>query len=284
MKLRTAVCLLVTVCWLAACGSSPVANDLSQRESYEIIAALREQGIEASSSKGQGGRGLYSVAVPSSEFGKAVSILHSLGLPAEHKASFSELVAQSSLLPSSRSVEDLRIDRARAAELEDLLRGYPAVVKAHAVVRFQGTDAGASPSVSIVVQRRAGGAFPVAEVSQLVARAVPGIRSEDVVVSVVDELQQPSSGQTKSAAVEGSMVPFLLYWRVAASDYNGLALITIGLLLSVSLMAGLAGYIFGQYNLTRHAEPRHFEPLDSGPRMEQLSAPKDQENDGGRYE
>jgi type III secretory pathway lipoprotein EscJ len=158
------------------------------------------------------------------------------------------------------------------------------VVKAHAVVRFQGTDAGASPSVSIVVQRRAGGAFPVAEVSQLVARAVPGIRSEDVVVSVVDELQQPSSGQTKSAAVEGSMVPFLLYWRVAASDYNGLALITIGLLLSVSLMAGLAGYIFGQYNLTRHAEPRHFEPLDSGPRMEQLSAPKDQENDGGRYE
>ncbi len=274
MSLRSVCWLIVFALVLLGCGSTPVANDLSQRESHEIIAALREQGIEATSSKERGGKGQYSVVVSSSDFGRAVSLLHSLGLPAEHKSSFSELVAPSGILPTSKNVEDLRIDRARAAEIEDLLKGYPVVVKANALVRYQALDNTAPPSVSVVIQKRPEGALDLAEVKQLVGRAVPGIKGEDVVVSVTDLLNPTPGASEHAAPTAGSLVPFLVFWRVPAGDYNGLALILIGLLVAVSLMAGLAGYIFGQYSFARQNDTRHFEPLEGNPRMGEIEGPK----------
>jgi type III secretory pathway lipoprotein EscJ len=206
--------------------------------------------------------------------------LHSLGLPAEHKSSFSELVAPSGILPSSKSVEDLRIDRARAAENEDLLKGYPVVVKANALVRYQALDNTAPPSVSIVIQKRAEGVLDLAEVKQLVARAVPGIKGEDVVVSVTDLVKSAPSASEGAATSSGSMVPFLVFWRVPERDYNGLALLVIGLLVSVSLMAGLAGYIFGQYTFARQNETRHFEPLEGSPRVGEIEGPQSSRDEG----
>lgn len=280
MRLRAVWCLIVVVLGILGCGSTPVASDLSQRESHEIIAALRERGIEATSSKERGGKGQYSVVVASSDFGRAVSLLHSLGLPAEHKASFSELVAPSGILPSSKNVEDLRIDRARAAEIEDLLKGYPVVVKANALVRYQALDDTVPPSVSIVIQKRTEGMLDVAEVKQLVARAVPGIKGEDVVVSVTDVANSTPSSSDGVTSSSESMVPFLVFWRVPERDYNGLALIMIGLLVAVSLMAGLAGYIFGQYTVARQHEPRHFEPLEGNPRVGEIEGPQSTRDEG----
>jgi type III secretory pathway lipoprotein EscJ len=273
--------LIVVVVGMLGCGSTPVANDVNQRESHEIIAALRERGIEATSSKERGGKGQYSVVVSSSDFGRAVSLLHSLGLPAEHKASFSELVAPSGILPSSKNVEDLRIDRARAAEIEDLLKGYPVVVKANALVRYQALDTAGPPSVSIVIQKRAQATLDLEEVKQLVARAVPGIKGEDVVVSVTDMASSTLGAPAGGASSGESMVPFLMFWSVPERDYNSLAFIMIGLLVAVSLMAGLAGYIFGQYTFARQNEPRHFEPLESSPRLGEIEGPQSSRDDGG---
>jgi type III secretory pathway lipoprotein EscJ len=280
MRLRATLWLIIVVLSIIGCGSTPVANDLSQRESLEIIAALRERGIEATSSKERGGKGQYSVVVSSSEFGRAASILHSLGLPGEHKASFSELVAPSGILPSSKNVEDLRIDRARAAEIEDLLKGYPVVSKANVLVRYQALENSATPSVSIVVQKRAEASLDLSQVKQLVARAIPGIKDEDVVVSVTDVVSSKAATPEGEAAPSGALVPFLVFWRVPEGDYNGLALIMIGLLVSVSLMAGLAGYIFGQYTVARQNETRHFEPLEGGLRREQIEGPPTGNDEG----
>jgi len=273
MNVGAVLRLLVLVVGILGCGSTPVANDLSQRDSLEIIAALRDRGIEASSTKERGGKGQFSVTVSSADFGRAVSILHSLGLPGERKASFSELVAPSGILPSSKNVEDLRIDRARAAEIEDLLKGYPAVTKVHALVRYQALESGSAPSISVVVQKRHDGVLDSEEVRGLVARAVPGIKSEDVVVSVTDVVPvtvSPAVAQQHT----GSLVPFLVFWSVPESEYNGLALIMIGLLVSVALMAGLAGYIFGQYTLARQSEVRQPEVLVGGHRLEEIEAPR----------
>jgi type III secretory pathway lipoprotein EscJ len=281
MRLRAVCWLIVVVVGMLGCGSTPVANDVNQRESHEIIAALRERGIEATSSKERGGKGQYSVVVSSSDFGRAVSLLHSLGLPAEHKASFSELVAPSGILPSSKNVEDLRIDRARAAEIEDLLKGYPVVVKANALVRYQALDTAGPPSVSIVIQKRAQATLDLEEVKQLVARAVPGIKGEDVVVSVTDMASSTLGAPAGGASSGESMVPFLMFWSVPERDYNSLAFIMIGLLVAVSLMAGLAGYIFGQYTFARQNEPRHFEPLESSPRLGEIEGPQSSRDDGG---
>jgi type III secretory pathway lipoprotein EscJ len=280
MRVGAAFWLIVVVLVMIGCGSTPVANDLGQRESHEIIAALRERGIDATSVKERGGKGQYSVTVASSDFGQAVTILHSLGLPGEHKASFSELVAPSGLLPSSKSVEDLRVDRARAAEIEDLLKGYPTILKANALVRYQALESGAPPSVSIVVQKRTDATLDIAEVKQLVARAVPGIKGEDVVVSVTDVVSSTPATADGVGQSATSLVPFLLFWRVPQGEYNGLALIMIGLLVSVSLMAGLAGYIFGQYTLARQHETRLVESLDGGARMSEIEAPREDNHQG----
>lgn len=241
---------IISVLLLVGCGSSPVADDLSQRDANRIVAALRGKGVDSSTEKERGSRGRYTVVVSSADFAKAATFLAELGLPEERQASFSELVASSGFLPSSREVEALRLDRALAAEMEELLRGHPAIAEAHVVVRYHSLSEGGVSTISAVVQKRAGSTVAPDDVRVLVSRALPNVRHEDIVVAVADQrVSTPADeGQVE---VGHETVPFLVYWRVPPSEYNGLASLLIGLLLFVACLAGLGGYIFGQYTLTK---------------------------------
>jgi type III secretory pathway lipoprotein EscJ len=265
--------------FVTGCDTSQVADDLAQREANEIVAVLRQHRIDSSTHKERGSRGRYSVSVESGKFGEAVSVLHELGLPAEKKASFSELVSPSGILPSSREVEALRLDRALAAEIEDLFKGHPAVVGVAVVVRYHGVENGKSPSVSMVIQYRPEGSIDEQEVRNVVSRAVPGIRSEDVVVSIAQQptIKAPVSGP--GAEESHKLVPFLGWWEVPEDEYSGLAAIVVSLLLLVAGLSGLAGYIYGQYSLARSTdEPSSFGSLNagSGAALERLEAPTDE--------
>ncbi len=254
------------------CGTSPVADDLPQREANEIVSVLRGHGIDSQIQKQKGGQGRYSVIVSQSEFGESVTLLSALGLPLEKKTSFSDLVAQSGILPSSREVESLRLDRAAAAELEDLLKGHPSVAAASVVVRSHGLETGVSPSVSAVIQIKQGTILSVAETKQLLARTVPGLKADEVVVSVAEQsvqsVPQPTTPNQAAGGLEKTskgLVPFLLFWKVPEEQYTGLASLVVGLLLLMGALAGIAGYILGQYFMSRNAEEgSSLEPLDGG--------------------
>jgi type III secretory pathway lipoprotein EscJ len=238
------------VCGLAAllvsgCGSTPVADDVGQREANEIVALLRQQGIPSQLSKARGSKARYTVLVPTSQFADAAGFLSKLGLPGDKKASFQELTASNGIIPPSREVEALRLDRATAAELEDLLRTRPEVAAVSVLVRVRSVEAGANPSAMVVIQERDGTTINPSEITEIASRAVPGIKRDDVLVSLSRSGRQSGdqAGETLT-----QLVPFLGAWRVPASEYQSLVFLFIALSLFVGGLSGLTGYLVGQFN------------------------------------
>ena len=242
------LCLLLTL--VAGCGTSPVADDLGQREANKIVAVLGEHGIQATTEKARGAKGRYSVVVSSGDFAGAAALLTKLNLPVERGATFAELMAPSGILPASADVENLRMDRAIAAEVEQLLLGYEGISAVSVVVRSHAVPAGAAPSVSIVAQTARGAPFDQTKAREVVARAVPGVKTSDISFSQ-SEYQGGSLQNTNGAE---PLVPFLKYWRVPVSEYNSLAYLLIGLMSFVAFLTGVGGYIYGQYEATKAAD------------------------------
>lgn len=247
---------IIGVVSLVACGSTPVADDVGQREANEIVSLLRERGIDADVSKGRGSRGRYSVSVPSASFGEAAALLSRLGLPADKKASFEEMTAVSGIIPSSREVEALRIDRAIAAEIEDMLKTRGDLRAVSVVVRYRSVEGRGEPSISLVAQRQKTTDLDVAELADVAARAVPGVKKESVFISLSDgpSLHAGAMGGEASPAAGDELVPFLGFLRVPASQYSGFLSLCVGLIAFVAALAGFTGYILGQFNLLRRQD------------------------------
>jgi type III secretory pathway lipoprotein EscJ len=248
MKALYALTLSFVVALSAGCGTSPVADDLGQREANKLVAILGEHGIQAHVEKGRGSRGRYSVKVASGDFGGAVALLTKLGLPAERGASFEDLMAPSGILPPSQDVENLRMDRAIAAEVENLLLGHGAVSTVSVIVRTHAIPAGAEPSVSIVAQVKKGSSLDQERLREAVSRAVPGVKGSAISFSVTEQ----SFGG--GGIGDEPLVPFLTYWKVPVSQYNSLAYLLIGLMSVVAFLTGVAGYIYGQYEAAKGGE------------------------------
>lgn len=245
MKALYSLTLGLCIAFATGCGSSPVADDLGQREANKLVAVLGEHGIQAHVEKGRGSKGRYSVQVASGDFGGAVALLTKLGLPAERGASFEDLMAPSGILPPSQDVENLRMDRAIASEVENLLLGHGAVSTVSVIVRAHAIPFGTEPSVSIVAQVKKGAVFDAEKLRDAVSRAVPGVKPSAVSFSVSE---QAFGG---GGVADEPLVPFLSYWRVPVSEYNSLAYLLIGLMSVVAFFTGVAGYIYGQYEATK---------------------------------
>ncbi len=250
MRLRfaTTLCLMLTL--LSGCGRSPVADDLAQREANKIVAVLGEHGIEATTERGRGSKGRYSVLVSSGDFGSAVALLTKFNLPVDRGASFEDLMAPSGILPASADVENLRMDRAVAAEVEQLLLGLDGIAAASVVVRAHSVSHAAPSSVSIVVQTE-GDSFNQEKAFDLVIRAVPGVKREDISFL---RSQQPGGSCIGQGGGSEPLVPFLKFWRVPVSEYNSLAYLLIGVMSVVALLTGIGGYIYGQYEAAKGAD------------------------------
>ncbi len=250
--MRTVTTLAASVLFalaVAGCGSTPVADDLGQREANEIVAVLRERGIASSVSKGRGS-GRYSVSVGSGKYGEAASVLSRLGLPGERRPSFQEMTATSGIIPSSRAVENLRLDRALAAQIEEQLQTRSDVYSVSAVVRrhVAGSE---KPTVSVIVQRLPGALLTPEEVREVAAHGVLGVSKEDVFVSIADS-PRFNDGAGRALTQGGSdLVPFLLLWQVPRDHYNSLAGFVVISLVIAAALSGLAGYIIGQFTSIR---------------------------------
>jgi type III secretory pathway lipoprotein EscJ len=217
---------------------------VAQREANEIVAVLSKHNISASLVKARGGKGRYSVVVHESDFPGAAAVLSRLGLPADKKPSFQELTGGNGIIPPSREVEALRLDRAIASELEDIFRVRSDVASVSVLVRMHSREPSERPTVTVVTQSPGEVSLDVAEVREIARRAVPGIQSEDVYVTVA---QSPDALGGAEGRGE-KLVPFLALWRVPESDHSGLVALVVLLVGFSGVLAGLTGYIVGQFN------------------------------------
>jgi type III secretion protein J len=229
---------------VGGCSSSPVADDVSQREANEIVSALDRHRIAAWLVKGRGSKGRYSVEVSSSDFAGAAGVLSSLGLPAEKKPSFQELTGGGGIIPPSREVEALRLDRATAQELEDLFKSRSDIASVNVIVRAHSRTRDEKPTATVVARRSTKAVPDLSELREIVRRAVPGIQMEDVFISVSEPLPDELSAGTRTSG----LVSFLGFWRVPEESHGGLVGLFAGLIALTGVIAGLAGYLLGQFN------------------------------------
>ena len=242
---------------ISGCNTSVVLNDLSQSEALEVIAALNATGISAYSAEDSGARGKFSVTVDSARYSEAVAIINDKRLP--RRSEFRKMIEPKGLLPNSRELEALRVDKARAIELKELLENHPDIASAEVTVRQKFLAEDEAPSVGAMVVTRSGSTLSTDQLRTMIQSFVPGINPERVVV-VAHALD--SSGNVFKAEgilnenqklIHVPLAGFLLGWRVAEADQNGLAITIVAFVLAVGILGAILGYSYGSFKRSEDA-------------------------------
>ncbi len=170
---------------LTAC-TAVLERGLSEPQADEIVVALGERGIGATTQGGRGGEGC-DVVIAESDVGRALGVLREEGLPRADAAGTAEAYAEPSLIPTAGE------ERARrsAALAVDLARSIEALDGVHdARVHVGLPDPSVVPMdqappvavASVLVRARRGATVDEAAVRAIVAGAVPGLAPERVTV------------------------------------------------------------------------------------------------------
>lgn len=272
--LRTALCALILS--LAGCNTVDVQEDLTQEQATEIAATLNNAGISATVDKESTGRGKYRVIVKRSSYSSALTLMHERGLPSEPRASFRDMIASRGLVPDSREVEALRLDRALAAEIEETIQNDPAVTAARVIVRMNSLPSGGlseeKPGVSALLRVRPNKQINEVAVREVIARAIPGVSPEKIFISVSKAEEEATQVSIEGVDRQGDgkmvrvpLTDFLWAWRVPEDDYNSLALGLVMGIVMVFTLGAVIGVSAGAYRRARASEP-------SNPSMRRLPA------------
>jgi len=256
--LRSAL-VIAGMLMLVGCKSE-LYTDLDQRQANEIVTTLLQHGIAADRTFGKGGR--VSVAVDSSRFADAVTILNDNGLPRREFATLCEVFKPSGLVPSPMQ-ERAQMICALSQELSKTVSDIDGVLSARVHLVLPENDPLRQQlvpsSASVFVRHRASMEMDslVPQIKMLVANGVAGLSYDKVSVILVpvqahDTLvlnDVPAGG----GAPEGAR-------RVVASSGDGLLPYGVALLVVV---------LGGAFVLWRHRYRRVY-PL---PPSEKVTSP-----------
>jgi type III secretory pathway lipoprotein EscJ len=250
IRLLTALVCLVM---LSGCRTVTLEEDLTQGQSREVIALLIRNGIQATAEKGQGAKGRYVVRVPSDRYQEAVILLSKNNLPREPRLTMDQLVSGGGFLPQSREMENLKIDRAFAAEVEELVSHLPGVRSVRAVVHSHHQSEGErNPEVTITVHQDQDGMVKREELQVLGSRVVPGVPSEKVQVFIHRSDDIRGVGQGGGAP---ELMDFLGGVQVSKHDHTKLALLFTLCLALVAGAGGIIGFYIGGFRAIRKVAP-----------------------------
>jgi len=228
-----------------------IVSGLSSKESIEILVRLGEIGLSTKRVKAGGANSSYRIEVASEDYSKAIKTLHELGLPRASKDDLGALTKPGGLVPNPAKLSSLRLDYALGLEIERLLGALPGVTEARVVVRSNlvpkntGDSAG-EPTASVVIRYLSRtGKFSLSEekVKKLVSRAVPGLRTERVLVET-NQVFLPAGSRSIAVGEKGETQALRTLWPfgIEVSDkgyseavyklaFSGLGFIVIGMLM-----------------------------------------------------
>ena len=274
--------LLCIILSTFGCDNVPIAEDISQAQAREVVAVLSEQGIEGSFRRKRNGVGSFFVEVSSKDFPTAVRILHEKGIPESSSEEVLSTLSKSSFLPDSRLVQGMRLDFARALQLEGLLENFPDVISAKVMLRlhvgensqrsggkqresFASTEKGAS----VVLRVRDESLIPRSEIEKLLHSIVPELEPEKIHLAIFTQnASQRDIAREPLASPHTEYSELFFGWKVATEDYPAIALSLLGTILLVAVAGVMGGYWFGV--LLRNPRDRRT-ALDSFREREPLS-------------
>ncbi len=194
--LRTlSVTLLALV--LAGCESSvQLFANMSERDANEVIASLKEAGIDARKLPGKEG---VNLEVDQPSVARAIAYLNAEGLPRERRSNMGDVFRKEGLI-SSPLEERARYLWALSQELSETISQIDGIVRArvHVVLpeRSAGSDPAMPSSAAVFVKYRRGVNLDDAtpQIRRLVASSIPGLQADKVTVVLVATGPRPGNG------------------------------------------------------------------------------------------
>lgn len=232
--LRRILCALLVGFVLAGCsGRVELLASVPEADANEVIAALINQGIDAT--KVSGKEGMVGVRVPANQSARAVDILRVMGLPRERFAGMGEVFRKDGLI-SSPVEERARYLYALSQDLSATLSRIDGVLFARVHLVLPERGSGGEPpmpaSAAVFIKHRSEANLEALQpqVRRLVTNSIPGLTSDRVsTVLVPSTMALPESaagpsnvlGVRVEAGSVWSMVALLLVFVLMAAAAAG---------------------------------------------------------------
>lgn len=171
---------------LAACGQSELYSKLNEVQANEMVAVLRQAGIEAS--KKEAGEQGWSVMAAEGDFARSIELLHSEGYPREDFASLGTVFKKEGFV-SSPLEERARLVYGLSQELSHTVSQIDGVVQARVHLAIPEADPLSETrplsSASVFIKYRPGIDLDrqVGQIKALVVNSVEGLNYDGVTVA-----------------------------------------------------------------------------------------------------
>lgn len=171
---------------LAGCNGQELYSKLNERQANEMVAALREAGIEAEKRAAEGS---FSVQIPAKDFGAAVNTLKAQGLPRDEFQSLGQVFKQGGMV-STPTEERARMLYALSQELSNTIANIDGVITARVHLAMPEKNPLADkvlPSgASIFIKHRANCDLTaqVPQIKALVVNSIEGLPYDNVTVAL----------------------------------------------------------------------------------------------------
>jgi type III secretion protein J len=202
---------------LTACGEQDVFSDLSQRQANEMVAVLRNAGIDAD--KQGRDNNLFAVTAPKDNFAQAVEVLRAAGYPREGFDTLGQVFKKEGFV-SSPLEERARLTHALSQEISNTIASIDGVVMArvHLSVPEKDPLAEKAPpaAASVFIKHRPGVNLEarMGHIKALVVNSIQGLPYDNVTVVLFPAEPWP----TRTVAPAGPLrsLDTTLWWVAAA--------------------------------------------------------------------
>jgi len=172
---------------LAGCGAQELYAQLDEQQANEMVAVLREAGVEAEKEPREGQA--FAVTAPRAEFAHAVTVLHASGYPRDSFDSIGRVFKKDGFV-SSPLEERARLTHALSQEIANTLSHIDGVVVARVQIALPDkdplADKPAPAAAAVFIKHRAGVdlAGSVGQIKALVVNSVEGLPYDNVTVAL----------------------------------------------------------------------------------------------------
>jgi type III secretion protein J len=195
--------LLLLVLSLVGCSQQELYGQLTERQANEMVAVLRNAGLDATKKRAEAGQ--FALTVSGSQFSRAVEVLHSAGYPRSAHDTLGEVFKKDGFV-TTQLEERARFMHALSQELAATLQNIDGVVLArvHLSVpeRRSFAEKPTPSAASVFIKHRPGLDLSphIGSIKALVVNAIEGLPYEAVTVVAFPAEPWPGKGVAVDSA------------------------------------------------------------------------------------
>jgi len=185
--LRRAVLPVAAAFLLAACGQQDLYAQLDEQQANEMVAVLRNAGLEAEKEPRDGQT--FAVVAPQSDFARAITVLRANGYPRDSFDSIGRVFKKDGFV-SSPVEEHARLTHALSQEIANTLSHIDGVIVARVQLALPDKDPLADKpqpaAAAVFIKHRAGVDLSgsIGQIKALVVNSVEGLPYDNVTVAL----------------------------------------------------------------------------------------------------